>query len=137
MTTIRETLQSALDEANPNKLADALQQVKLGSVLTPVRATFTGLADVAAHDLTDAAHGELAPILVPLSVRVTAGTGAVGNRALIDAAGTPAAPGANGVGLATLSADGKTITFEAGVTAFIVEYLPRSYVDTSADFTRA
>lgn len=136
-TTQVKTIAGALDEANPNQVADALRKVKLGSVLTPNIQTFTGLTAAAAHDITDDEHGNLTAILVPVNCRVTAGAAAAGNRYLGDAGATPAAPGANGVGICSLSADGTTITFEGNVTAFVLTYVPRSEEDITGDFEDA
>jgi hypothetical protein len=36
------------------------------------------------------------------------------------------------VHVALISDDGKTITFQAAVTAFVIEYIPRSSVDLTA-----
>jgi len=59
------------------------------------------------------------PALDPsqVSVRVTAGAAAAGPRQVTDAGGTPAAA------LATLSADGKVLTFEANVTDAELSYI--------------
>lgn len=51
-------------------------------------------------------------------VRVTAGAAAAGVRHVVDPNATPSAT------LATLSADGRTLTFEAGVTGAVVDYVP-------------
>ena len=140
-------LKDALDTANPNELLDALRKVKLGTHLCPIKAVFTGWTLAAAFDITTAAaktaavvtgitlaSGEnLPPILQVRTLRVTVaggGTAALGARTVTDAAGTPAAPGATGAGIATISDNGKTITFEGtGCTGFTLEYIPRSYND--------
>lgn len=41
--------------------------------------------------------------------------------------------GAN-VGLALLSDDGKSLTFPTTVTAFVLEYVPRSAVDLASNY---
>jgi hypothetical protein len=141
--TQSETLGKALDQANPNNLADAFAAAKIGRMLSPVKVVFAALAAAAAHDITDAAHraaatvtglspalptNEVLPaILAVRTCRVTAvGTADTGDRFISDAGGTPAAKGANPVGIATLSDDGKTITFEGTVTGFELHYMPRS-----------
>lgn len=121
--TSPDTLKKALDRGKVGEWDDAAQLAKIGSILSPVTKTYTGLASAAAHDITDAAHGSLVPILVPIAVRVTAGAAAAGLRQIGDPGATPSAT------VATLSADGKTLTFEAGVTGFVLVYMQRSSVD--------
>ena len=62
-----------------------------------------------------------------ITARVTAGTALAGPRVITDSGGTPTAPaGANALpGVATLSDDGTTLTFDAAVTNVTVEYVPR------------
>jgi len=126
-----ETLKEVLNAANPTNLPDALNQVDIGDMVVPTKITFTGLTSAAAHDITDVAHGSRRAALVLSSVRVTAGAAAAGLRQIGDAAATPSAT------VAALSDDGKTITFEAGVTAFILVYAARSATDPSAKFARS
>ena len=138
------TLQQILNKANLNQLGTLLQKMKLGNMLNPVKVTVTGLTAAAAIDITTAAvraaatisgldrdsNESLPPILSVTALRVTGvGTGALGPRAVTDAGGTAGAPGANGPGIARLSDDGKTLTFEGTVTGFVLEYIPRSYTD--------
>jgi len=123
--TQNDTVKSVLDRAKPGEWESAAQLVKLGSALAPVSKTYVGLASAAAHNITDAAHGSAVPILVPIAVRVTAGAAAAGLRMIGDPAATPSAT------VATLSADGKTLTFEAGVTAFVLVYMQQATVALS------
>jgi hypothetical protein len=123
--TFPDTLQKVLDRGKAGEWEGAAQLAKLGSVLTPVSKTYTGLASAAAHNITDAAHGSAVPILVPIAVRVTAGAAAAGLRMIGDPAATPSAT------VATLSADGKTLTFEAGVTGFVLVYMQQATVALS------
>jgi hypothetical protein len=77
------------------------------------------------------------PALMVGGMVVTAGT-ATGERYVVPVGGTPAAPHAAGVpGIATISADGKTLVVEANITAFIITYIPRPAVDMNGAFTRA
>lgn len=129
-----QTVQSCLNDANPNEIADALQKVELGNVISPVKVTFAGLAASATLDITTAAAkaaatvtgltlalGENLPaMLVVRTLRVTAGAAAAAPRVTTDAAGTPSAT------YATISDDGTTLVFEDTVTACVLEYLPRS-----------
>ena len=141
-TTMTETVQDVLAVASPNQLSDALRKVNLGHKLATVKATFVALASAAAQDITTAAAkaaatitgidldtGENLPAIgTPISVRVTAGAAAAGPRQITDAGGTPSAT------VATLSNDGKTLTFEAGVTAFVLVYQPREAVVLTTQF---
>lgn len=147
--TAPETLKSVLDAANPNLLPSALQQAKLGTTLTPLTRTFTGLATAATYDLTalDASGETAGPTnpnrLAALSVvtlRVTAATtgATVGSYIVTDSGGTVVSPtaGAN-VGVAKLSDDRTTLTFpSADVTGFVIKYIPQILTTTqwNADF---
>lgn len=141
-TTKTNTLQEELELANPNTIADALKAAGLARQLASIKATFVGLASASAHDVTTAASRaaatvvgavlETTEVLPPISpgceVRVTAGAAAAGPRQITDAGGTASAT------VAKLSDDGKTLTFEAGVTAFVLVYRPASVnaLDTSS-----
>jgi hypothetical protein len=139
MTTTQEsTIQSVLNEADPNRLADGLRKAKVGDALQGLQKTLTGLTSQAAHDLTtiddpDDTSVKLPAALIVQSARVTAGAAAAGPRHITDVGGTPGAPGANGPGIATISADGKTITFEAAVTAFVIYYVPKQDLTAAFD----
>lgn len=135
--TQSQTIQDTIDKANPGQLPAALQKVNLGTMITPLKRTFTGLAAQTSHDLTaidgsgetaGAANPNRLPVLTPTAVRVTAGAAAAGVRFIGDTGATPAAT------IATLSDDGKTLTFEGNVTAFIVVYVPRALEDPGNDF---
>lgn len=117
-----ETIQSTLDDGNPNKLFSAARVAKLGTMLTPQKLTFTGLAASATHNITDAAHGGNPAIQNWTTLRVTGGGAAAGARLLTDVGGTPSST------VATLSDDGTTIVFEGTVTGFVLEYTPRAAV---------
>lgn len=124
--TTPPTLQNKLDRAEPGNLADVLRQIKLGTMLTPTKKTLSALAASATHNITDAAHGSLAPILKVTALRVTGGAAAAGVRIITDSAALAAAT------VAALSDDGTTLTFEDTVTGFVLEYIPRSAVDMTA-----
>lgn len=139
-TTVNQTVQQQGDLANPNTLADFLRLVALGHFFANLKVTFAALTSAAAQDVTTAAAkaaatisglsldtGENLPAIgVVKTLRVTAGAAAAGARFVTDAGGTPSTT------VATLSDDGKTLTFEAAVTGFVVEYQPRSGVDMTA-----
>lgn len=136
-TTTPETLADVLSKADPDKLADALRQVNLGVMLAPTKKTITLGTVNAVVPLSP-------PALAIITCRVsdtTGGAGAVGARVVTDAGGTAAAPGATGnanvAGVALLSDDGTTLTFEGTVKAIVVEYIPRSAVDPSTAFKRS
>lgn len=65
------------------------------------------------------------PALDPsqISVRVTTGTAAVGPYIVTDAGGTAVDIAIGVTGVATLSADGKTLTFAAAVTGAELSYI--------------
>jgi len=136
LTQVRST-KVVLDESNPSEIASALQLLKLGTLHTPLKRTFTGLTGAASYDLTalDASGettGTANPNRLPAAhvrtLRVTAATTAntVGTYIVSDASGTKVSPTASTVvGIATISDDGKTLAFPtADVTAFIIEYIP-------------
>lgn len=141
-TTKTETIQAALNQANLNELPECLKRVKLGNVLGPAKVTFTGLTSSATQDITTTAAkaagvisgldldvGENLPAINGVySVRVTAGAAAAGPRQMTDAGGTASAT------VAKISDDGKTITFEAAVTAFVLSYVPRSSTALSSAY---
>lgn len=139
-TTTPTTLQEKLDNADPNDGWDMLRKVKLGTLLSPLKRTFTGLTAAASFDLTaidgtgetvGLANPKRLPMLAPKTLRVTAGAAAAGVRTLGDVGATPSAT------VATISDDGKTVTFEGNVTAFIIEYVPRSATDPSVSVENA
>jgi len=145
-TSVAPTLQNTLDKGNLINLADIARKMHLGTMLTPLKRTFSGLTAAASFDLTAIdGTGEtvgasnanrLAALLVgPLRVTASGTANSVGSYAITDTAGTVLTPtaGAN-VGLAKISDDGKTLTFVTTVTAFTVQYIPRSLTDmTTAD----
>jgi len=138
--TFKETLKTALNEANLNKLADVLAQMDLGTMLTPKKVALTGLTGTT-HNITDVAHGSNPAILAVVALRVTAATTAtvVGSYGITDASGTVVSPAtSSAMGIAKLSDDGTTLTFaSADVTAFVIEYIPRPGVDMNGPFARS
>lgn len=145
--TLVNTLKILLNEANPQKVEDILRKIRLGDVLSPIKVVATGLDAAAAFDITTAAflakctvtgitlddEQNLPAIGTMKTLRlVTAGTGEAGPKIVTDAGGTAVNKGAGGsVGVALLSDDGKTITFDGTCTAFTFEYMPRSSTDLS------
>lgn len=146
--TTPRTTKFVIDEANPNDIADGLRLLKLGTVFSGSKRTFTGLTAAATFDLTaidgtgetvGASNPARQPVLVARTLRVTAsGTGtSVGAYVLTDVGGTPTSPATSTVaGIATISDDGKSITFPTTVTAFVIWYVPRtvSLANMNADF---
>lgn len=144
MTTTTEegTVQSALNKANTNLTADLLAKIKAGFVFSPIKVTVSGATSSATQDIdsddtkANATIVGISPALdagvnLPLigqvlSLRVTAGTADAGDRAVTDSGGSAAAKGTNGVGIATLTDDGKTLEFEAAVTGYVITYFPRA-----------
>jgi hypothetical protein len=135
-STTPRTLKAALDEANPNDLADVLRLLKLGTANTVLKRTFTGLTAAASFDLTlidgtgetaGAANPNRLPAEIVRTLRCTAsGTAnSVGTYITGDSGATATSPTASTVvGIALISDDGKTITFPTTVTAFVIEYYP-------------
>lgn len=152
-TTANKTMQQVLNGANLNWLPTLLQMMKLGNMLSPVKVSVTGLTAAAAIDITtmtfrdaatisglDRANADLLPqILTVKTLRVTASVtpNSVGSYGVSDAGGTAVSPtaGAN-MGIALLSDDGRTLTFPTTVTAFVIEYMPRSETALSAVFVQ-
>lgn len=151
-TTKKRSVRQALNSGNPADQALGLQKVKVGNMMTPVKATIASLTAAAAVDITAAATkaaatvvgitldtGENLPAIAAIrSLRVTAsGTAAsLGTYIVSDAGGTAIIPpgGASAaVGVALLSDDGKTLTFPNTVTGFVITYMPRA--DVSPDAT--
>lgn len=119
MATSIETLKTALNRANPNTLADVLALIDLGTMLDPTAVT---VSQTSATTITLSPAAMCAGVV---SARVTGGAAAAGPRIVTDAGGTPSTT------VATLSADGTTLTFEAGVTGAVVTYVPRPAVALS------
>lgn len=142
-TTQNETVHSELDSADPNNTMDCLRKMGLGSMLSPFKVTFAALASSASQDITTAAARAAATInygalrvgktvlpaaLVVIALRVTAGAAAAGARFVSDTGATASTT------VARLSDDGKTLTFEAAVTGFVLVYVPRPDTDMEALF---
>jgi len=133
--TVAETLKTVLDQAHPNKLADALNLVDLGTLLDVSEydtGTITASADVT---LPGGA-------LVVQSARVvTSGTaGSVGTYIAGDAAATlliPPGGASAGVGVCQLAANGSKLTFPNTITRAIVRYVKKPATALSAAFTRS
>lgn len=148
-TTAPVTLQQVLNKANLNQMMAAFRQMLLGNMLGLVKVTVTGLTAAASFDITTStfraastitgldrvSSDNLPPILAVKTLRVTAvGTGATGPRVVTDAGGTAVAPSSGIAGVALISDDGKTLTFEGTVTGFILEYIPCPAVPLSTEW---
>lgn len=153
-TTLNPTLQRALTAANPNNLADALRKVNPGKTNAVIKVVVTGMTANASPDITSAtdmdgtntvtgydlgADEQLPAIGQVVSLRVTAsGTAAsLGTYGITDVGGTAIIPpgGASAaMGIAKLSDDGKEITFPNTVTAFVLQYIPRSETPVTDTF---
>jgi predicted naringenin-chalcone synthase len=128
--TLKETLKSALDEANLNKLADALGQIDLGSILTPVEhdtGVITGATSITLPGLG---------ALLVQSVRVVSGTETAGEKVVSDSGSTPGDINTSGVFSCKLNAAGTAITFSANVTRVVVRYIPNPAKALTDAFTR-
>lgn len=143
MSTDSQSILAVLQSANPNTLPDMLRLQRVDRMFQPISATCT-ITSGTSIDLTTlrvVASGagavvssnspiELGELLPPIrylrSLRVVTGT-ATGARAITDAAGTPSTT------LATLSEDGKTLTFEAAITVFLLVFYGASDTAPTAD----
>jgi hypothetical protein len=138
-----------LNASKEGQMDDAFLKAQMGNMLCPFKFTVTGLVAATTIDITTAAvaaaavPGPFTPALTTpdditrlpaalgpgsMAVRVTAGAAAAGARLMTDAGGTASAT------VAVLSDDGKSITFEATVSAFVIYYVPRSATDLLALF---
>jgi hypothetical protein len=150
--TKTDSVAAEMSSGDPAKLANGAEQVRIGDMLAPQKWTIAALSPAAtAVDLTSAAvaavatagaftpalrseNGDQPPRLPAvlnagaIAVRVTGGAAAAGPRTVTDSGGTPSAT------VCTLSEDGKTLTFEANVTDFVVEYSARAAKDMTKAF---
>jgi len=129
--TEKLTLAKALNQADPNLIADALAKLDLGVMFTPVEhdtGTITGATSVVLPG-----NGALAV----QSVRVVTGTEDASPHIVVDSAATPGQIGTSGIYTVKLSTDGKTLTFAANVTRIIVRYIPNPATALTADFVSA
>lgn len=141
-TTATESTQKKLEKSDLNNLAEALKKVG-GKRHSVIKVTFASLTSAATVDITTAASkaaatiagidtlrtGENLPAIKSiLSLRVTAGTATAGHRNVTDKDGTAS------TSLALISDDGKSLTFEAAVTGFVIQYSPRAENDLTAAF---
>lgn len=125
--TEKSTIKKTINNGSPNDGWDALRKVKLGDMLEPIKETVTLGTPATTINLATQTTAKKAALVVG-SVRVTAGAAAAGPRQITDAGGTPSAT------VATISDDGKTLTFEANVTTAIISWVPRAAVDPDGTF---
>jgi hypothetical protein len=143
MPNTPDTIMGQLRVAHPNTLPDMLRTQRLDRMFYPidVTCTITSAASIDITTLVSVASGaggvatatsplELGEALPPIrnarSLRVVTGT-ATGARAISDAGATPT------TSLATLSQDGKTLTFEAAITVFRLVYFGASAISPNGD----
>jgi hypothetical protein len=131
-STVPQTLELGLSQANPGFIADALRKVDLGSFFKLQKETITQ----SAANTVVLAKPAFGPAMV--QVRVTAGaSSALGSYLVADAAGAVVAVGTE-VGVCKLSDDGLTLTFASGsnITACVVSYLaaPAAPLDEAFGF---
>lgn len=163
---VAETVAKALNESDPNRLFDALRLYGFGMHLSPQKYTWLGTTGATAVNITttswfaNASGGSKTPglpqgatqalpaALIIGNVRVNTGpSGSLGHYYVADSSYTGAvypgfmAGGATGataaIGIALLSDDGSTLTFPAQVSGFVINYIPRSYVDVTSPFEHA
>lgn len=135
-TTAKETLLKVLNDADPNKIADALAQADIGTMFTPTQ--FDTGTITASATVTLPGQGAL---LIQSARVVTSGTAtSVGSYLISDAAAVMIIPpgGASvAVGVGRLSADGKTVTFPNTITRATIVYIPKPAADLAGDFKRS
>jgi hypothetical protein len=105
-----ESVSDVLDKGDLNRIADCARVAKLGTMLSKQGSTVVQTAAVTIT-LDPPAKGPHS-----VAVRVTGGAAAAGPRQVTDHGGTPSAT------VATLSADGATLTFEGNVTDAVISY---------------
>lgn len=143
--TKNTTIQDVLNQGNLNEVADALRLIKAGNALSPVKVIFSGLGSSASVDITTAASKAAATIVsgIALDPDVQPNLPAIGIvkalRPTTGSAGALAryigdAGAAASTTVALLSDDGKTLTFEAAVTGFYLEYYPAPAVAMTNTF---
>lgn len=146
MTTTKETsVQDVINQGNLNDIAEALRLMKAGYALSPIKAIFSGLGSSTTVDITTAASlaacvshvgivldTDVQPTLPPIghvkALRPTTGSAGLLARYMGDAGAAASTT------VALLSDDGKTLTFEAAVTGFYLEYYPAPAVDMTSTF---
>ena len=130
-TTEVQTLKAVLDDANPQLIAAALQQVKLGTMFTPVDTGDVTQTAGAAMVLPDGGKA-----LVVQWVELVTNTGNAGFATVGPSDATPVDPSGAGAadGMVALSQDGTTLTAASNVTVFRVLYVPRPYTDLTDTF---
>lgn len=120
--TLTPTLGLALEQANPNSIADALRLVNLSKMVEPQKLEFSVVVPVLTVPLDP-------PALLVQSVRVTLeGTAALGRRVVSDSGDTASAT------VCLLSDDGASLTFEGTVKDVTVVYMARSEASLSSQF---
>lgn len=129
--TTTPTLAGTLNNASPTDTPSVLQQMQLGTMLTP-QVFDTGTIGASATVTLP-----LAALLVASARVVTSGTaGSVGSYLVSDAGATLSTPtsASTQAGVAKISADGKTLTFPNTITRAVVTYMPRSAVDLTGAY---
>ena len=131
-TSVPQTLELGLTQANPGFIADALRKVDLGSFFKLQKESITQ----SAADSVSLAKAAFGPAMV--HVRVTAGgASTLGAYLVSDAGGVAVKVGAE-IGVCKLSDDGLTLTFAAtsNITACVVSYLaaPAAALDEQFGF---
>jgi len=153
-----QDLRQVINDHLPGSVEPALAEVNLGNMLSTIKLVVTGLTAAAAFVIPNIPQTSGSGVTVTwnginlnpdgsdvipavgevVTLRVTnVGTAAVGPRVVTDVGGTPGAPGANGPGIATISDDGTTITFEGTVTGFILTYQPRSTLPLTTEYRQS
>ena len=127
-TTALETNKSALAEANPNKLPDAVRAIKLSEVLGRIEEEITIASSATVNLTTDAAAGS--PLrrgaLMIQSFRVKTGV-AAGTRTVGTSDATPT------TAIVAVNAAGTIITMEAAATVVVICAIPNPALFSATD----
>lgn len=134
-TTARRTIRTVLNQATPGQVLDMLRRMLFGDMQERVEETIVLPALSATVDL-EALTALRRKAKMVQSVRVTvlgAGTGSLGTFYVGDSGAVPTAAVAGKNGLCSLSADGKTLTFEGTISTLVIVYIPAAAVDIDSD----
>ena len=117
-----QTLKAVLDDANPNKVSDALQKVKLGTMFDLVD---TGDITQGAATTMTLPNGDSALIVQCVELVTNVGNAGIYQVGPHDTTPIDASGAGKADGMVALSADGTTLTASANVTVWRAIYIRR------------
>jgi hypothetical protein len=129
--TQNQTVGFNLDQGTPARMLTAAARVHLATMLTPVD---TGDVTVSAAAAVVLPNSGAANIVESCEVVASGTAGSLGWYTVVPTGAVEAVPSTagQGDGIATISADGTTITFPNTVTQYRVRYLPQPAVAFTA-----